>query len=114
MFSLVKLLEMLSKYKKSLSEILKEIPDFRFKHITIGCPSKLKGKIMRKFTEEAVDKEASFVDGVKIFLGKGNWVLMIPDEYEESVHLYVQAKTEKEAEKILKEYTEKVNKWINE
>jgi phosphomannomutase len=39
---------------------------------------------------------------------------MIPDEYEESVHLYVQAKTEKETEKILKEYTEKVNKWINE
>ncbi len=114
MFSAVKLIEMLIKAKTTATKVLKEIPEFSFKHITIGCPSNLKGKIMRKFTEEAVDKEASFVDGVKIFLGKGSWVLMIPDQYSDNIHIYVQSLTEEEVNRILDEYKTKVNSWINE
>jgi len=46
---------------------------------------------MRKMSEDAMDKEASYVDGVKImFKGKG-YVLMIPDQYSANVHLYVEA-----------------------
>ncbi len=114
MFSIVKLLEMLAKAKMSLSQVLQVFPDYCFRHVIIGCPSSLKGKMMRKFTEEAMNKEASFIDGVKIFEDKKNWVLMIPDQYSDNLHLYVQAESKEKADKLVEEYRNKINQWINE
>ena len=39
---------------------------------------------------------------------------MVPDQYSPNVHLYIEGKTEKDGEKIHKEYVEKINKWISE
>ncbi|NPA54674.1 MAG: NTP transferase domain-containing protein [Aquificae bacterium] len=114
MFTSVKILEMLSKTGESISSVLNQIPDYFFKHIVIGCPTNLKGKMMRKFTEEAMDKEASFIDGVKIFEGGKNWVLMIPDQYEDIIHLYIQAENEEKGKELIEKYTEKINKWLTE
>jgi mannose-1-phosphate guanylyltransferase/phosphomannomutase len=82
--------------------------------VIIGCPSNLKGKMMRKFTEEAMNKEASFIDGVKIFEDKKNWILMIPDQYSDNLHIYVQAESKEKADKLVEEYRNKINQWINE
>ena len=114
MFASVKLLEMLAKTKLTPGQVLKSFPDYYFKHVLIGCPSSLKGKMMRKFTEEAMNKEASFIDGVKIYEDKKNWVLMIPDQYSDNLHLYVQAENKEKGEKLLETYREKINKWIEE
>ncbi len=114
MFTSVKILEMLSKTGESISSVLNQIPDYFFKHIVIGCPTNMKGKMMRKFTEEAMDKEASFIDGVKIFEGRKSWVLMIPDQYEDLIHLYIQAENEERGKELMKIYTEKINRWLTE
>ncbi len=114
MFTSIKVLEMLAKTGEKISSVLNQIPDYFFKHIVIGCPTNMKGKMMRKFTEEAMDKEASFIDGVKIFEGGKNWVLMIPDQYEDTIHLYIQAENEEKGKELIKVYTEKINKWLQE
>ncbi len=114
MFTSIKVLEMLAKTGEKISSALNQIPDYFFKHIVIGCPTNMKGKMMRKFTEEAMDKEASFIDGVKIFEGGKNWVLMIPDQYEDTIHLYIQAENEEKGKELIKVYTEKINRWLQE
>ena len=114
MFTSIKVLEMLAKTGEKISSVLNQIPDYFFKHIVIGCPTNMKGKMMRKFTEEAMDKEASFIDGVKIFEGGKNWVLMIPDQYEDTIHLYIQAENEEKGKELIKVYTEKINRWLQE
>ena len=114
MFTTVKILEMLSKTGESISSVLNWIPDYFFKHVVIGCPTSMKGKMMRKFTEEAMDKEASFIDGVKIFEDTKNWILMIPDQYEDFIHLYIQAENEEKGKSLLNTYTQKINQWLKE
>ncbi len=114
MYVSIKIVEMLSKQKKKVSDIQKLIPPHYFEHITIGCPINLKGKMMRKFTEEAIGKEASFIDGVKIYIDKKTWILMIPDQYADKLHLYITSDSKRKAQEVLKEYTEKVSKWLKE
>jgi Phosphomannomutase len=112
MFASIKILEMLSKTKQKISDIQKIIPNHYFEHKVVSCPINLKGKMMRKFTEEAIGKDASFVDGVKIFIDKKTWILMLPDQYADSLHLYVNSDKEEKAKAVLNEYIDKINKWM--
>jgi mannose-1-phosphate guanylyltransferase/phosphomannomutase len=112
MFASIKILEMLSKTKQKISDIQKIIPNHYFEHKVVSCPINLKGKMMRKFTEEAIGKDASFVDGVKIFIDKKTWILILPDQYADSLHLYVNSDKEEKAKAVLNEYIDKINKWM--
>jgi mannose-1-phosphate guanylyltransferase/phosphomannomutase len=66
---------------------------------------------MRKAAQEALGKNATFLDGVKISFN-GSWVLIFPDQYRSIVHLYTEAKSEKEASLLIKEHKEKVESWV--
>ena len=81
--------------------------------VSIPCPFEMKGGIMRKMSEDSLDKEASFVDGIKIQFG-GDWVLVLPDQYQSFVHIFSEAKDTRTAEKLLLEYQQKVEVWKRE
>jgi mannose-1-phosphate guanylyltransferase/phosphomannomutase len=114
MFTSIKLLEMLAKTKMKISQVQKIIPPHTFIHKIVACPSNLKGKMMRKFTEEAIGKESSFIDGVKIHLDRRTWILMIPDQYSDNLHLYINSDSQEKAEATTNEFVEKINRWIEE
>lgn len=113
-FTSFKMLELIEKSGKKLSKIISEIPKFYYKGENIPCPSSLKGKMMRKFLEDGKDKKISSVDGVKIWMNEEEWVLMVPDQHNEFLNLYVQAENEKSAGKIFYKYQDKIEKWISE
>ncbi len=111
MFSSVKLLEMLSVANLKISDLLSMIPNFYFSHFVLSCPSSKKAKVMGKLAEEAMRKEASFADGVKIFEGE-NWILFIPDQFSDNLHVFIQASSEKEGKNLFKTYKEKIDRWL--
>jgi mannose-1-phosphate guanylyltransferase/phosphomannomutase len=114
MYNAIKLLGMIARSGRTLSEISRSLPEYYFAHLIINCPFSKKGYIMRKMSEDAMDKEASYVDGVKImFKGKG-YVLMIPDQYSANVHLYVEAVDEPSKTELMEEYKNKITGWIEE
>lgn len=113
MFASVKIVEMLNKIGRPLSEIAEEIPEYRFYHSVINCPVEIKGFLMRKMSEEARDRDASFLDGIKIIF-KDGWAHMVPDQYSPNVHLYVEGGGEEAGSKLHREYIEKINRWIGE
>ena len=113
LYSSIKLLELLSISGKTISEFLSEIPDFYFKHVVVSCPSSKKAKVMRKISEEAMDLKASFVDGVKLFFN-GDWILIVPDQFTDNLHIFVQSSKEKRGRELLTKYSKKVEKWIEE
>jgi mannose-1-phosphate guanylyltransferase/phosphomannomutase len=39
---------------------------------------------------------------------------MVPSEHKQFLNIYIQAKDDKEAEKIFNEYKTKIDLWINE
>jgi mannose-1-phosphate guanylyltransferase / phosphomannomutase len=111
MFATLKILEMMIRYEVKLSDLIDALPDFFYRSVQVPCSQSLKGKMMRMFLEDAKGKPSSTLDGVKIWLDKNDWILMIPDQYGDFLNLYIQAVDETRGQKILQEYTAKVAEW---
>ncbi|WOE69197.1 sugar phosphate nucleotidyltransferase [Hydrogenimonas thermophila] len=105
MYASLKIMELLARHKVKLSNVAKEISRFFYATYRIPCPQSLKGKIMRKFLEYAKDKKSSSIDGVKIWESETDWVLMIPDQYNEHLNLYIQALDEELGNQIYNKYS---------
>ena len=111
MYATLKILEMLLRYDTKLSTIIASLPHFHYATTQIKCTQAMKGKMMRMFLEDAKGKEASTLDGVKIWLDTNDWILMIPDQYDDSLNLYIQAQTDEKGEEILATYSAKIEAW---
>ena len=111
MYATIKILEMIIKHEVALSDLVKEVEEFYYQQTQIACSQALKGKMMRKFLEDAKGKRSSSSDGVKIWLNETDWILMIPDQYSDHLNLFVQAKNRESGDAIIQEYTEKINGW---
>jgi mannose-1-phosphate guanylyltransferase/phosphomannomutase len=104
----LKIMELLSTYKVDLSNLVKSLDDFYYKQFQIACSQKLKGKMMRKFLQYAKGKKSCSTLGVKIWEAENDWVLMIPDQYGETLNLYIQAIDDEHGEALHKKYLEKI------
>lgn len=113
MFAIAKTLELLAACGTPLAGILEEVPRRAFLHARVPCALEMKGGIMRKMSEDSLDKEATFIDGIKVHFGE-EWVLVLPDQYQPNVQIVAEAKDAKVAQRLLDDYRKKVEKWKKE
>lgn len=113
MFAIAKLMELAAFCGMSLSQGLSTVPARAFLQTSLSCPWEMKGGIMRKMSEDSLEKEASFIDGIKVHFGD-DWVLVLPDQYIPIVHIVAEAKDHKAAQKLLTEYQKKLEAWKKE
>ncbi|KAF0216079.1 MAG: mannose-1-phosphate [Geobacteraceae bacterium] len=113
MFTIAKSLELVAASGIPLSRVLDETPRRTFLQTRVPCIWEMKGGIMRKMSEDSLDTEATFIDGIKVHFGE-EWVLVLPDQYQPYVHIVAEAKDGKVAQKLLDEYRKKVEKWKKE
>jgi mannose-1-phosphate guanylyltransferase/phosphomannomutase len=113
MFAIAKLMELSAFRGIPLSQSLSEIPRSAYLQTSLPCPWEMKGGIMRKMSEDSLDKEATFIDGIKVHFG-ADWVLILPDQYLPVVHIVADAREQKSAEKLLSEYEKKIVAWKKE
>jgi mannose-1-phosphate guanylyltransferase / phosphomannomutase len=110
MFAIAKLMELSASSGVPMSQSLSEIPRSAYLQTSLPCPWEMKGGIMRKMSEDSLDKEATFIDGIKVHFGE-NWVLILPDQYLPVVHIVAEARFQKTAQKLLGEYEKKIVEW---
>ena len=113
MFAIAKLMELTAFCGIPLSQGLSVVPVRAFLQTSLSCPWEMKGGIMRKMSEDSLEKEASFIDGIKVQFN-GEWVLVLPDQYLPTVHIVAEAKDQKAAQKLLSEYKLKLETWKKE
>lgn len=113
MFSIIKILEMFAYSGKSLSRIEKETPRLFMRKENLFCTKEDKGKIMRKLVESSAGMKRQLIDGIKIFFNEHEWVLCIPDSEREIFHINAEAETQKQAEHLVKEYSNKIKIFKN-
>jgi len=111
MFAAAKLLELLAKINKPLSQIITELPKFNIRSKSVPCPWELKGKVMRHAMEYAKEKQTQLIDGVKIILSPTEWVLILPDPDKPFVNVTVEAGSEKKVDDLLSAILTKVESW---
>ena len=114
LYASFKILELIAKSGVKISSIIKELPLFTYKGENIACPSAKKGKMMRMFLEDSEGKKSEHIDGVKIWIDEKDWILMVPDQHKDFLNIYIQAKDVQSCQKILSDYSKKIEKWINE
>jgi mannose-1-phosphate guanylyltransferase/phosphomannomutase len=113
MFTIAKTVELASSAGLPLSRVLSDVPRTSFLQGKVPCVWEKKGGIMRKMSEDSLDKEASFIDGIKVSFGQ-DWVLVLPDQYQPVIHVVAEAKDPKAAQRLLAEYMQKVDTWKKE
>ncbi|GFE71179.1 mannose-1-phosphate guanyltransferase [Chroococcus sp. FPU101] len=115
MFSIAKLLEMLTIQERSLAQIRAVLPKICHKSLTVRCPWKTKGALMRHFIESHSVENLELIDGVKIISHHNdNWVLILPDAGEPLVHLYANSEDREWVEQSLKIYRQQVQQFIDQ
>lgn len=112
MFATLNILELIVKHRVKLSAMIEALPSFYYHAFQLMCTQALKGKMMRMFLEDAHEKESSILEGVKIWFDTHDWILMIPDQYNDHLNLYIQAETEEKGEKIHQTYLAKIDEWM--
>jgi mannose-1-phosphate guanylyltransferase/phosphomannomutase len=113
MFTIAKIIELSATAGMPLSGLRASLPHRTFLQGKVPCVWEKKGGVMRKMSEDSLEKEASFIDGIKVLLGE-DWVLVLPDQYQPVIHVVAEAKEPKNAQKLLDEYMQKVDRWKKE
>lgn len=107
LYSLVLILEYMTGCNMSLSQIVKEIPDFYMKKEVVPTRWGEIGKIMRRLIDETKDQEVEMIDGIKIFHPRG-WTLIISDADEPLFHVVSESSSPEEAERLVSFYVNKI------
>jgi phosphomannomutase len=96
----------------TLSEVASEIPQSQVIKKDISCLPELKGKVIRTLSEELKDEDVELIDGIKIIYGDA-WVHILPHPLRPVIELYAEAPKQKDAERLLKDYTTKIDDIIS-
>jgi mannose-1-phosphate guanylyltransferase/phosphomannomutase len=103
MFSLVKLLELLSDAHTTLDQVVADLPPWHLQEATVDCPWDRRGRVMRMLGEQYRDRRIRAPDGIKIQL-EDEWVLIVPDPDEPQFHIVAEGRTERSAKSLAKKY----------
>jgi mannose-1-phosphate guanylyltransferase/phosphomannomutase len=113
MFAIAKTIELLAACNAPLAGMLAEAPRRTFLRAKVSCALEKKGGVMRRMSEDSMDKEASYIDGIKVNFGE-DWVLVLPDQYQPNFQIVAESKEPKTAQRLLEEFRDKVENWKSE
>jgi mannose-1-phosphate guanylyltransferase / phosphomannomutase len=98
-----KVLEILARADRPLSELTAGLPRSTLVHREAPCPWSMKGTVMRRLIEELKGMDTDHTDGIKVFEDHG-WVQMLPDPDQPLVHIYAEGSTRQESARLEAKY----------
>lgn len=110
--SFAKLIAYLNAAGTSLSAIVDQLPTPHLVQKAVFCPWEKKGQIIRVLTERHGNKEAQFLEGIKVSFGKRRWFLVIPDAEEPLVKIFAEGESGKEARQRASEVASEIEEII--
>lgn len=114
MYAVAKLMEMTAKSGMMIGELDRTLPRRAVTERTIDCAWEQKGRAMRHAMEHSEGMTRQLIDGVKIWLGDRDWVLLIPDKERPRFHVLVETDDADKSAKLASEYEKKVKEWKEE
>ena len=110
MFSIAKLIEMLTIQERSLATIRTELPRVYHKSYTVRCPW-----TVRYLVETHPAEDLELIDGVKISRNHDDsWILILPDAGEPVVHLFANSNDREWVDDTLRQYRTRVQEFVEQ
>ena len=97
--STAKIVEIIAKEGKPLSELIAELPAYCSEKMKVECPDDRKVEVMEKIAEATSEYEVDTTDGVKIFTEDG-WVIIRPSGTEPIFRCFAEAQKPEDARKM--------------
>ena len=100
--TVAKILEIIAKEKKTLSELVSELPVYYAKKMKIECPDDQKEFVMDSIAEEiktTTDFDLDLTDGVKI-LKEDGWVIIRPSGTEPIFRCFAESDSQQKADEM--------------
>lgn len=104
LITVAKLLEYLATQDTTLSAVVDSLPAFHLAKRKVPCPWEIKGMVMRRLNEEYRERYGAQIDGVKIDVGNGDWVLILPDSDQPVCHVYAEGDSDERAGTLADDY----------
>ena len=115
MFSIAKIIEMLTSQERSLTQVRADLPHVVHRRYTVRCPWTVKGALMRHLVETHSPENLELIDGVKLInYQDDNWVLILPDAGEPQVHIFANSVDRDWVDTTLREYRNLVHDFVNQ
>lgn len=93
----IKMLNLLQKTGKKLSELAAELPRFQTIKLKVDCPRELNPVILNQAKIEYAGKKIETLDGLKIWLDKDSWLLFRPSGNAPEFRVFAEAKDKAKA-----------------
>lgn len=113
--TVAKLLEIIAKEKKTLSQLVSELPVYYSAKMKTECADDLKEEVMNSIADEVkktTDYELDTTDGVKIFKD-GGWVIIRPSGTEPIFRSYSEGNSQKQADEMAAWGISLIKKYVN-
>ncbi|MFQ5856851.1 MAG: sugar phosphate nucleotidyltransferase [Anaerolineae bacterium] len=109
LMAVAKLLEFLATQNTTLSTVVDRLPGYHIAKRQVSCPWGVKGMVMRRLNEQYRDRREPQIDGVKLVLGNGDWVLILPDPDKPLFRVYAEASSDEHADSLADRYARVVD-----
>jgi mannose-1-phosphate guanylyltransferase/phosphomannomutase len=111
MYSVAKILEMVSRSGLSLGDFDERIPRLAVARKNINCSWEHKGKVMRYIMHDSEGLRRDLVDGVKMYFNDSSSALLLPDKERPLFHINVEALTQDHANRLADDFERKLIQW---
>ncbi len=113
--TIVKIMEIMAKENKTLSELIGEIPIYEMHKTKINCPNDKKDIVIKKITDQ-IREDGSIIrldetDGIKLYV-KDGWILMRPSGTEPIFRVYSESKGKVLSEELALKYKKMADRII--
>ncbi len=108
LYASVKILELLSKHHATFREVAALLPEFHMANTQVPCGWEQKGHVMHRLTERLRDYNVDTLDGIKVWLDDGDWVLVRPDPDRPILHIDAESSSVREAQTLVDRYRQLV------
>ena len=104
-------LELLATSNKSINEELATLPPSFTTKDKISCKKEDIDRIISRLSGEFPNADTT--DGIKIVFDKKNWIMVRPSGTEPIIRIYAESDSEKNLERLMKEYIEKIKSFLD-
>jgi len=110
MFVVVKIMELLAKTGKKLSQVTGDWDRLYMAEKDVACPLSKRGQVMRSLMAHSEHSARTIVDGARISEDDG-WVLVRPDRKRAQFYIQAESYSEETAKELVKEYVKNIRGW---
>jgi phosphomannomutase/phosphoglucomutase len=108
------ILDIMAKTGEKLSKLISVLPRYYIEKGKIECPEKCKEKVLKELVAQTKNLNINTIDGVKIWFADKSAILIRPSGTEPIYRLYAEAKTNEKAQRLIGEYSQKVEEILGD